>query len=230
VQGDRLVSGLDHGVDAGFGGLPGVRGAPSRAHGVAGDALAPRLEGFTFRRRLHHPHDTRFLRRRADQLARMGAAGLLVGVEQNPDRAGGPFAPVAQAAQRLQRNDDAAFHVQRARPVEDVAFFAQGHRRQRAGGPNRVQVSEHEDRLSGRAVVPAGQADVAHFRAGEHLDGRAEVGAQPADEGADGVGKRLLVRGRFEQHQPLEQRHHLRRALLEIGQIVRHSSPLDEGF
>ena len=119
-------------------------------------------------RRLEHQRMRAGAREIFDQRPRGAAACLLIGVEQHPQR---PAWTSFQRPQRVEQADDAALHVEHARPARHAAFDAERVLRQAAQRPDRIVVAERERRVQhavggGRVQVQVDRGGLVHARRG----------------------------------------------------------------
>lgn len=112
-----------------------------------GDGVAARHHPVAGLAGLRHEHVGMPRRLGLDQVAGGGAADLLVAGEQHRHRQGRLRSGGDQGAQRGDRDDVAALHVEDARPVGAVALHPPGQARECAHGMDRIQMAEDEDAL-----------------------------------------------------------------------------------
>jgi hypothetical protein len=129
----------------------GVGGVAVDDEAVAGESLPGGLQVSPLGRRLEDERCRHVAGRLLDERPPGEAPGLLVGGEE--DARGAP--PVARPAESLDEDDETRLHVVGARAVRAPVLDPEGHVRERADRPHRVDVPEQEERLALAGEVDA---------------------------------------------------------------------------
>jgi len=190
-------------------GLGSVRRAARHGDSEATEALARRLQVARRGRRLAHERGRGAVGRAGEELARGGAADLLVGGDDHAQRMRG-----VRTTDRLEQHDEPAFHVVRAGPVRPSVLDAPRHRLERPPRPHRVEVAEEHERRPATAEL---RVEVVGHPLHLRSQGR-QLRSEPLAQ------RTRVARRRLELHELAQERHEVGRLHAES---VSHAPPLN---